>query len=75
MDLAELGAEGKLDPEEIIRIHAFDVSLAIFKYVSKATVHAKIATTTTGLASPIVTGSPTAPTFGTGAGKGKGKLS
>jgi len=75
LDLAEMGASGKKKPEEIIRIHAFDISMAIFKYVSKATVHAEIATTTVGLASPIVTGSPTAPTFGTGAGKGKGKLS
>lgn len=75
LDLAEMGADGKLKPEEIIRVHAFDVSMAIFKYVSKAAVHAEVATTTTGLASPIVTGTPTAPTFGTGAGKGKGKLS
>ena len=75
LDLAEMGADGKMDPEEIIRIHAFDIGMAVFKYVSKAMVHASVTTTTAGICTPIVTGTPTAPVVGAGVGIGAGKLS
>ena len=68
--LSEMGSEGKMEPEEIIREHAFEIGIAVFQYVSKAIVHAEVATVTAG------TISPTSPpvTTGTGIGTGKGKL-
>jgi len=65
--LAEMGQEGKLEPEEIIREHAFEIGIAIFQYVSKAIVHAETESVTVGV-------SPAGPTTGTGTGTGKGKL-
>ena len=62
-----MGEDGKLEPEEIIREHAFDISIAIFQYVSKAIVHADVATVTVGV-------SPSGPTTGVGTGTGAGKL-
>ena len=66
--LAELGSEGEVEPEEIIREHAFDISIAIFQYVSKAIVHTQVETITAGLAGGTVA------TTGAGTGSGSGKL-
>ena len=71
LKLSEIGAEGKMEPEEIIREHAFDIGIAIFQYVSKAIVHAQVTTVTTGLVNLSVT---PATSTGTGVGAGKGKL-
>ena len=60
-----------MEPEEIIREHAFDIGIAIFQYVSKAIVHAQVTTVTTGLVNLSVT---PATSTGTGVGAGKGKL-
>lgn len=65
--VAELGAEGELKPEEIIREHAFDIAIATFQYVTKAIVHGKVDTVNVGLAAGGITS-------GTGTGKAKGKL-
>jgi len=66
--LTEMGAAGNLKPEEIIREHAFEVSVAIYQYVSKAVVHTQVETVNAGLSG----GSE--PTTGTGNGVGAGKL-
>lgn len=66
--LAEKGAEGKQDPEEIIREHAFDISIAIHEYVINAMVDVEVTTVTTGTVSGVFT-------TGQGTGLGSGKLS
>lgn len=66
--LTEMGASGDLKPEEIIREHAFEVSIAIFQYVSKAMVHTQVETVTAGTLSGTFT-------TGAGTGAGSGKLS
>lgn len=66
--LAEMGAEGEQDPEEIIREHAFEIGIAIFQYVSKAIVHADAEGKVVGF---TATGTPV---IGTSTSKGKGKL-
>ena len=75
LDLAEMGAKGDMDPEDIIRIHAFDIGMCIFKYVGKAMVHATVTTVTVGVTAPVVSIGPTFPTVGTGVGAGGGKMS
>jgi len=75
LKLAEMGSDGKMEPEEIIREHAFDIGMCIFKYVSKAMVHATVTTVTVGLTGPVAALGVPVPTFGTGAGAGGGKMS
>ena len=65
--LAEIGAEGKLEPEEIVREHAFDIAIAIHQFVSKASVGTAVTTVTTGTVSGAFT-------TGSGTGVGSGKL-
>lgn len=66
--LSEMGSEGKLEPEEIIREHAFEISIAIFQYISKAIVHSEAEGKVVGFTSAG------APLVGTSTSKGKGKL-
>lgn len=66
--LSEMGSEAKLEPEEIIREHAFEIAVAMFQYVSKAVVHADAEGKVVGFTGAGI------PIVGTSTGKSKGKL-
>jgi len=67
--LSEIGGEGEMDPEEVIREHAFEIAITVFLYVSKAIVHADSEGPVTGFTSSGT------PLVGSASTKGKGKLS
>ena len=68
----EEGEKDGADVDQIIRIQAQEIAVAIYTYVNNAVVHTMVNTTTTGTG--VITTTTSTTTVGAGTGKGLGKL-
>lgn len=68
----EEGEKDGADVDQIIRVQAQEIAVAIYTYVNSAVVHTMVNTTTTGTG--VLNTTSTTTTVGAGTGKGLGKL-